>query len=491
MTKLFAGIAKTDITTNVHESMIHDPLYAKVLVLDNGHATVVVIAMDVTAIGGRTVSQRMLDDIADDFLPELRNRIQKKLKIPGSNVLVNASHTHPPGILLCEDAEQIDRTFDAVKRALQNKVPVTVGFGKGYEDRITMNRTLRLKNGKHWTVRHTNPCPPDKDVADVGPCDPEIGIMKVDRIDGKPLAVVYNFACHLLFGDTAGKITANFPAVASKIVEEYLGNDTMALFLQGAAGDVVDVCFKDFSRPREIESFGTMLGLSIVNTCKTIESREDVELAVISENIELPRRADIPERIDVLRLEQNELIKSLRFTTLNFKVFLPMFIQYSLNPDYPLDYAYRYFQSQKTGHEDFSAMDSFNRKNIEKYLKNISAMEKLTRIQDDIATLEKHQAINDQSGEQTITAEVQGIKIGDCILVTSPAELLVEIGMNIKKSSPYKHTFIAAYSNGYLHYGCPTSYYDKGGYEVTECLLAPHWQQIYENKINEIFRRLK
>lgn len=47
------------------------------------------------------------------------------------------------------------------------------------------------------------------------------------------------------------------------------------------------------------------------------------------------------------------------------------------------------------------------------------------------------------------------------------------------------------YSNGYLNYGAPASYYDKGGYEVTECLLAPEWQGIYEQKANEIISRLQ
>lgn len=49
---------------------------------------------------------------------------------------------------------------------------------------------------------------------------------------------------------------------------------------------------------------------------------------------------------------------------------------------------------------------------------------------------------------------------------------------------------MAAFSNGYLHYGAPAEYYDKGGYEVTECLLAPEWQAIYEAKAIELLNRL-
>ena len=193
---LRAGAAKSDITTNTKGALIRDPLYAKVLVLDDGSTTMVIVAMDITAIGGREISKRMLDDVGEDFLPKLRSRIHKELKIPANNILVNASHTHPPGQLLCSDAEQIDRTFDAISRAMQNMVPVKVGVGSGFEDRITMNRTLRLKNGLHWSVRHSNPCPPDDEIAEVAPIDPEIGVLRIDRLDGRPLGVVYNFACH-------------------------------------------------------------------------------------------------------------------------------------------------------------------------------------------------------------------------------------------------------------------------------------------------------
>lgn len=486
---LRAGVAKSNITTDAKGAVINDPLYAKVLVLDDGATRVVIIAMDTTAIGGRRISKGALDDIGEDFLPRLRSRIEKELKIPGRNVLVNASHTHPPGRLLCDDAEQLDRTFAAVRQAAQNMTPVTVGTGAGHEDRIQINRTLRLKNGQCWTIRHTNPCPPDEEVAGVGPIDPEIGILRVDRLDGRPLAVVYNFACHTLIGVPRGVVTANFPGFASQVIEESLGGGAMALFLQGAAGDVCEVLYKDVNRPRDAMPLGTMLGLSTLKAWREIPTK-DAKLSVAAETIELPRRTDIPQRIASLLQEQSHLLESLAGTSLNFKTFLPLYLKYALNPDYPSDYAYRYLQAAKIGTDELTALDAQNRANIQKYLKNIRAMERLARVQDKIATLKKHQAINAEAGVATIPAEVQGIKIGDCVLITAPIELLVEIGLNLKKASPYKRTFVAAFSNGYLHYGPPATEYDKGGYEVTECLLAPQWQQIYERKASEIIRRL-
>ena len=126
---LRAGVAKSDITTDAPVAMIRDPLYAKALVLDDGRTHAAMIAMDTTTIGGRAISARMLDDVSEEFLPVLRGRIERELGIPGHGVLVNASHTHPPGRLLCDDREQVERTFDAVRRACQNMVPVKVGAG--------------------------------------------------------------------------------------------------------------------------------------------------------------------------------------------------------------------------------------------------------------------------------------------------------------------------------------------------------------------------
>jgi len=488
--RLRAGVAKSDITTGEKGRIIKDPLYAKVLVLNDGITKITLITMDTTAIGGRRISQGMLPDVGEDFMPMLRARIEKELGIPGLNVLVNASHTHPPGRFLCEDKELLDRVFDAVRRASQSMVEVKTGAGSGYEDRISMNRTLRLKNGSHWTIRHSNPCPPDDEVEALGPLDPEIGIIRIDRLDGSPFAVVYNFACHPLWGDYEGRITANFPGYASKVIEDSLGHEAMAFFLQGAAGDVCDVTFKNFERVRDVECLGTTLGLSTLKALSRIETK-DAKIKVMSETIMLPRRTDIPEKIEKLEKEQSELLASLRSTSLNFKSFLPLFMKYKLNHDYPSDYAFNYLKSEKTERLELVAMDSFNRGNVDKYLRNIQAMEILARIQDDIATLRKHQAINEESGTSVIEAEVMGIKIGECALISAPLEALVEIGLNIKKASPLKHTFMAAYSNGYMHYGAPASYYDKGGYEVTECLLAPEWQEIYERKAKKIILKLK
>ena len=61
-------------------------------------------------------------------------------------------------------------------------------------------------------------------------------------------------------------------------------------------------------------------------------------------------------------------------------------------------------------------------------------MEKLARIQENMSILKERQAINEASGEKTIKVEIQAIKIGDFVLVTFPAEVSVQVGLNIKKA---------------------------------------------------------
>ena len=473
--RLRAGVAASDITTDSPDALIRDRLYAKALVLEHGSECVAIVTMDTTAIGGRLISRGALPDIGESFLPTLRARAERELGIRGERILVNASHTHPPGRMNCGDDEQVERVLDALRRARDGMADARVGSGSGGDPGIAMNRTLRLVDGRHWSLRHAYPSPPEEEIAGYGPVDHEIGILRVDRADVGPLCVLYNFACHPLFGDARGSITANFPGVASRYLESRLGPGALALFLQGAAGDIIDVSFKDWSRPRDIEPLGVALGRSTLEAARSIVTGA-ASIACRARTLELPRRTDVPSRVASLRREQAELLASLRYTSLDFSSFLPLYNRYG---------------APGAGGPQDGDMDALNRRNLAKYVRNLRAMERLARIEDDIATLLKHEAINAESGSPTQSAELLGIRIGDCAIVSSPAELCAEVGLNLKCLSPFPRTLVAGYSNGYLHYGPAAADYDKGGYEVTECLLAPEWQRMYEEAARETLEELR
>ncbi len=465
--QLKAGVAKVNITRGDVGGLINDSLYARVLVLDNGSEGVVIISLDTRAIAEK-------GGVGNDFTQRLRNRIEGQLKISGNNVMVTATGVSGEKYI-CQDIEE--RVFNAVRSAAQRMVPVTAGVGTGFENRITENRRLQLTNGKEWTIRHANPLPPDEEVAGIGPVDPEIGILRLDKKDGAPLAVLYNFAVHAYQGVPNKGLTADVPAFSSKVIESNLPAGATAIFLQGSHGDISTVVYKDVNNPKDAEVLGNMLGLSTLKAVKSIKASKNTELKVIREVIEIPSRTDIPARIASLEEEQEKLLRSLRGTSLNFKTFFPLYITYNIFEEYPSYYSHRY-------------LDKENRRNIDKYLRNIYAMEKLTRIQGNLSILrEQQERIATEIGK-TINFEVQCLKIGDMVLVTFPGEPVARIGLNIKELSPFENTFVTAYSNSCVGYSPTAGHYKGEALEDTYCIMAPEWQNIYEQKVREILSKL-
>jgi hypothetical protein len=237
---LTAGVAKVEIT-DVDAGPVNDPLYVKALVIGDGTTTVAIVTVDAVAIGE-------IGSIRNDYLATVRAAVQQELGIEPAHVLINASHCHGR---VCADVAP--RTVRAIAEAFRQRVPVTVGVGRGHEDRVMENRRLILKSGREADVRHAYSLPPDDDVAAVGPVDPEIGLLRLDRLDGRTLAVVYNFACHPIQGVPNGGNTADMTGFSSKVLEEGFGDGCLALFLQGCGGDINPVRYKDVSQPAGTE----------------------------------------------------------------------------------------------------------------------------------------------------------------------------------------------------------------------------------------------
>lgn len=475
---LRAGVAKVDITDR-EAGPVNDPLFVKALALQSDSTTLVIITVDAVAIGE-------IGRIGNDYLPRVRARLAKELKIAPTNVLVNASHCH--GVVR---ADVEGATVEAVKTALQQMAPVKIGSGVGHEDRIMENRRLKLKSGREADVRHAYALPPDDEVAEVGPVDPQIGILRIDRHDGRPLAVVYNFACHPIQGVPGGANTADLVGFASKAIEDSLGDGAMALFLQGCAGDINPAGYKEVDHPRSAEPLGNRLGLSTLKACAKIKCGDDDQLTVINETIELPR-GDRSEQIIALETEQQRLLSSLKGTSLNLKTFLPLVVKYGVSGDFPSSYSHRYLHERMQGRDELAKLDAENRRNLRDFIDNIHIMEELTRVQTNLALLRKHQASLIDSGKRTVSVELLAVRLGDLVLVTFPGELTVRIGLNIKQHSPHPRTCVAGYTNGYIYYA-PTADQLRnvgGAQEDSDCILAPQWQEQYEHHVAEMLKKL-
>ena len=486
---LLAGVAKVEITAGlavqtddplyerVAADTRNDPLYAKALVLQQGDTRVALVTVDAVAVAE-------IGTIDSGYLDRVRARLADEVGVAAENVLVNASHCHG---VVCDDVDA--KTVAAVRSAAATLVPVKAGAGRGLEDRIMENRRLKMRDGSEADVRRAYALPPDEEVEGVGPVDPEIGILRLDTLDGETLAVLFNFACHPIQGVPSGGNTADISGFAAQVIEEHTG--CTAFFLQGCGADINPVLYKDTDNPPDAEPLGTLLGLSTLRALKGIKSAGEARLACVRRRLNLPR-ADLAPAIDALRAEQERLLQALQGTSLNFKEFVPLLVKHSLGGAYPAYAAHRYLHEEKMGCGHLKKLDADNRAALEAYIANIHVMEALTRVKANLGLLEKHHRKNQAAPGPTVEAEVLGLRVGDFVLLTFPGELPVEIGLGIKARSPHACTFVAGVTNGYLYYTPTVEQMENrgGAQEDSDCLLAAEWQALFESEAADVLQVL-
>jgi hypothetical protein len=205
----------------------HDPLYAKVLLLDDGNVRLAWVTLDL----GRPFGNESMNLV--------RDRVQKSAGV--THVSFSASHTHSgptiddfytDGNRPKWETAALDKIAITIEQAAARLQPALIGTGEGSVF-IGHNRRLMQPDGKikmFW--RNETKVP-------TYPLDPRVGVIRIDTQNGKTLAVVVNYACHpVVFGPDNLQYSADYPGAMAEVVESSLGNDCICLFLQGAPGDI-------------------------------------------------------------------------------------------------------------------------------------------------------------------------------------------------------------------------------------------------------------
>ncbi len=65
----------------------------------------------------------------------------------------------------------------------------------------------------------------------------------------------------------------------------------------------------------------------------------------------------------------------------------------------------------------------------------------------------------------SVSTEIQVLKLGNTFLVGLPGEVLVEVGLAIKSKAGVENLFIVTLANDVIGYVCPARAYEQGGYE--------------------------
>ncbi len=229
---LKAGAAKINITPAKEELSpdylgIHDSIYSRAIVVDNGISTAALVTVDIGII-------------SEQVWKNLTQRVEKELGIPVVNIMLTATHTHSvPFDFGGEKFEQ--ELFTSVKTAKANLQPARIGYGTGVSY-INVNRNIIDPKTRLWSEG------PNYD----GPSDKTVAVVSFESLDGTPIAVYYNYAMHAVTVGQLDLVSGDAPGATSRYIEESFDNKIVAVWSEGACGDQNPLYYQQTYDLREI-----------------------------------------------------------------------------------------------------------------------------------------------------------------------------------------------------------------------------------------------
>lgn len=233
-----AGRADIDIPASLYpiDGFVgqHDPLAARVILLDDGTTRLGIVVVDQTSL-------------SEDSINHMKTALQQVAQVSPAQAIVSASHgfsaphvlphEHTAPEVQAQTTQMQQALVNAVRAAAQSAVKTMsaarVGYGEGVS-RVNVNRDVSTPFG--WWLGAN----------ELGDNDPTLSVLRIDTAQGAPLAVMMNYAVQssVMEGSTlkaGGKlITADLAGVATRYVEQdaaQRGSQPVAAFLVGAAGD--------------------------------------------------------------------------------------------------------------------------------------------------------------------------------------------------------------------------------------------------------------
>lgn len=271
----------------------HDPIFHKIVALDDGTTQFFLISTDICL-----------------YSPAEYDRLAKKLQnlygIDPINIWWSVTHTHSApeigsaGMYAVYLSDRIvklkpdytewmeQKLIDGIGEAREKLEPAKMGIGWGFSQ-ANINRRAIDVDGKASLGLN-----PD------GPVDRRIGLIRIDKADGSPLALIANYAMHgtVLSGKNT-LISGDAPGVAAQYVEEKLG--APVLFINGAAGNLAPI-YSVYPTPSagHLGEFRVLLGDRIIEANRKILSTTgEVKLKSGSLTVETRRKPGLgwPEEL--------------------------------------------------------------------------------------------------------------------------------------------------------------------------------------------------
>ena len=471
MSSFRAGVARCDITppigiahgnwsAQVHERAegVDLPLWCTALAATDGGEEVIIAEWD------------LLYPPDGEWLADCRHRITELTGVPASHIRISASHTHA-GLNLRQPwfeagAEMIgpyvasltDRLAGVCLAAHQAMRPARVAGGKG-ACKVNANRRRPMPDAPPDGVvpgEHNRPLmAPNPD----GFADHSVGVIRIDTLDGQPLAILVNFAAHPTILSWHNRlISPDYPGTVRRTVESLTG--ATCLFLQGAAGNQDTI--RDYgNRVEDARWIGRQIGLEAVRVAEFIETQPTT--TVIDHLVKSSWTCGVVQRVPTG--EPDGTVRCLSRT-----VVLPAWRH---DPPTPEQVAEVEALTQRLAalRAEGAPTETVREANMQ-----------VRRAALNLRVIER------RSQTTEIPMEFQAIRLGPTALIGLPVEPFAEIGAGVKHRSPFATTFFSGYTNGVNLYLPTAPAYLEGGYEVW---MAPFSPEVAGMVVEESVRLLE
>jgi hypothetical protein len=385
----------------------------------------------------------------------VRGRIAALTGLPEGNIRISYTHTHSGPVSgstwsawMTEGAEMVagydarlaDEAAGAAWAAVREMEPVRIAAGSGASD-IAVNRRYQRPNDGVVVVGRN----PD------GPVDYEVQVIRLDTLEGAPLAAIVNYACHpITVGPDNDLITPDYPGVVKRVVEGATG--ATCLFLQGAAGDIGPVRGVAQHGAGEYMRLGTLLGLEASRVWWQIElpPRTEAYAGTLESGAPLAIYDEdpVPEPDRALRVISRVVDLPIR--------------QLGDADAFDAEFAAR-----------IAELDGLRANGSDETIRQQTMLAKRAGMRAGLA-----RKLEDR---ETWGVELHGIALGDDIaLVGMAAEPFAATGMAIKAGSPFARTLVSGYTGVGWAYMPTADAYPLGGYEVEVTPFAPDAAELME-----------
>lgn len=458
----------------------HDDLHARALVVEGSD--------------GQTMAMMTLSlvNLEEEKMDRIRRGIEEQTGIPFENIAISTTHTHSGPRVGDPDSDYgqflISQSIESAVQAWESRVPGRIGTGSAEVLFLAMN-DRRMGHGG------------------ITP-DPEAAVIKVEDAAGDLMGLFFNYGAHPSTLSLHNRLwSEDWPYFTIRDLKSELGEDLVVGYFQAASGDTKVGYEAELSaigafmygiRSYEFaEKKSRLLTDAILDLVPGIETSGDLQVRAVYDRFDFPLRDSYPwtheEALEWQRDAQarvNELEERVAATPTTMEEHL--------------EWQRRAREMVADGEFDTSQLIGprlLDRARVDLWLatqavgraRTIEAGEvgiafgsgEIVRVE---AGSEK--GTRERADMQVISMPMQAFRLGETIFVTFPNEVFSEIGLEVKRFSPFDKTFILGVAGGYRGYIPTAAEFIERGYAANGSPFSPAAEQVIIDASLELIDRV-